>query len=220
MAGFKWRLFFGILLPALFGSALVFSPAVTFPADTKVGAISFVKGKVYIKKPGKEKLVSAGAGAGIFTGDIISTSAGSKARIIFIDGSFVDIASNSKLMITLYFFSKGENRRKAVILLMKGKLRAIAYKNYKGKGSTFIIKTSSAIIQTNRADLVVTATPAETEVAVLERSVSLKNVSKLVIGEISLKQNQSSTVKEGMPPTYPVPVTFQQKKQYIRETTG
>lgn len=207
-----------LLLFAVFLVPTTAFPPSVFPANPPIGTVTFLQGKGYIKKPGIEKRISVDPGVEIFTGDTISTDSGSRVRITFVDKSFVNIAPGSELVILQYIFSKEEDRRKAVLLLKKGKLRAVAFKKYSGWNSTFYIKTDTTIVRTKKADFIVMARPAETEVVVLGGYVNIKNALPFVVGAISLRKNFFCTVKEGMPPTQPAPLSFLMRRQYLRKT--
>lgn len=191
-------------------------------ADSSAGRFTHIDGKVNIQRPGAGKLIPVDRGDEISIGDTVVTGAGSHAHVAFVDKSFVYMAPNSRLMVTHYSLTKiytGDERRKAVLNLMEGKIRAIA-KGYAVWDSDFIVETPTTSASAREADFVIAATPSETNVAVLNGRVTVKNISSFIVGEMFLRQNQSSAVKKNLPPAQPVTLTLEQRIGHIKEIMG
>ncbi|MFH1075481.1 MAG: FecR family protein [Pseudomonadota bacterium] len=195
--------------------------------DLPVGRCSVVTGKVTIKKAWVDEK-NAVVGDSVVVGDILRTEKNSIARVMFIDDSFINLSPETSLMIKQYIYepsvdsatNKGcagcYDRRKAIIKLQGGIVRFVIFKQ-RGKGSSFNVETNNVLTQANISDFVVTALSDETEVAVLSGSVSVKNISPLIIGTISVGVNQKSIIKGKTPPSFEsINLTLKQRKVYLK----
>lgn len=184
-------------------------------ADTAVGKLTVVQGTVTVKKAGVEKAIAAGEGDSISVGDVLQTGKNSGAQLVFTDDSLLNLSSDTALRVNQYIYEPEKNRRKAIVKILGGKTRFVIYRERSGE-SAFYIATDKAAITAGIADFVVTVLPSETEVAVLENSVSIKNASYLIVGEIRMGINQKTSVKKGTPPSRPSVITPQERREYIK----
>ncbi|MBI4653452.1 MAG: FecR domain-containing protein [Nitrospirae bacterium] len=185
-------------------------------ADALVGKLILIDGTVTIKRTGLEKAVAAKEGDDISVTDILQTGKDSRAQIVFTDDSVINMSSEAGLRVNQYVYDSVSNRRKAVVKVLKGKTRFVIHK-YRSRGSGFTVETDKALVTANIADFVVAVLPAETEVAVLDSGVSVKNISFLTVGVIRLSVNQKTIVKEKTPPSQPSVITLQQRRAYIKD---
>lgn len=196
--------------------AIFLFPADNLAADTAVGKLTVVQGAVTVKKPGVEKAVAAGEGASVSVGDVLQTGKNSRAQLVFTDDSLLNLSSDTVLRVNQYIYEPEKNRRKAMVKVLAGKTRFVIYRERSAE-SAFYIATDNAAITAGMADFVVTVLPSETELAVLENSVSIKNASYLIVGEIRLGINQKTSVKKGTPPSRPSIITPRERKGYIKD---
>jgi len=208
----------------------IFSFVNSVAADVPVGKLAIVRGKVTVRKAGAEKRTVAGAGhCDVFVGDILQTEKDSMSQVVFTDDSFINMSSATALMIKQYIYepennsalaNKGCNgcydRRKAIIKVLAGKARFIIYKQ-RNRESSFNVETNSASVKAVIADFGVAVLPDETEVAVLDGVVTVKNISLLTVGKIRLRINQKAVVREKAPPSKPSIITPQQRRMYIKD---
>ncbi len=138
-----------------------------------------------------------------------------RAQLVFTDDSLLNLSSDTALRVNQYIYEPEKNRRKAIVKILGGKTRFVIYRERSAE-SAFYIATDKAAITANIADFVVTVLPSETEVAVLENSVSITNASYLTVGEIRLGINQKTSVKKGTPPSSPSVITPEQRREYIK----
>jgi hypothetical protein len=185
-------------------------------ADAPVGRLILIDGTVTIKRTGIEKTVAAKEGDDISVTDILQTGKNSRAQIVFTDDSVVNMSSEAGLRVNQYVCDSANNRRNAVVKVLKGKARFVIYK-YRSRDSGFRVETDKALVTADIADFVVAASPAETEVAVLDNNVSVKNISFLTVGVIRLGANQKTIVKEKTPPSQPSVITLQQRRAYSKD---
>lgn len=190
-------------------------PADNPAADTTIGKLTIVQGTVTVKKPGVEKAVAVGEGDSISVGDVLQTGKNSRAQLVFTDDSLLNLSSDIALRVNQYIYEPEKNRRKAIVKVLAGRARFILYRQM-SSDSGFYVETDSALVRAGMADFVVTVLPSETEVAVLENSVSIKNASYLIVDEIRLGINQKTSVKKGTPPSMPSIITPQERREYIK----
>lgn len=182
-----------------------------------MGAVTALHGTLTLTRPGAGQARVVQKGDEVLVADEIRTGKGSVARLTFIDGSFVDLSPGSALRVNQYAFDAEENRRTARIRVLGGRARFVLYKA-RSSGSAFTVETDNALVVPGTlADFGVAAGPSGTEVAVLARSVRVKNISALVVGETSLGVNRKTVVKEKTPPSSAVTLTPEERKSYLKD---
>ena len=75
--------------------------------------------------------------------------------------------------------------------------------------------TGQALAQMNRADLVVEADQQQSIISSLSGGVGVGSSSKLIIDRVSLGENLQTVISNRMPPTVPVTIPAQQRRNYI-----
>ena len=209
----RWSYLKTVILILAILLLLVDSPAALY---MPVGNITGLSGNVVVNKPGNEKPVGLRKEDAVFIGDILRTGRKSRVQVTFIDDNFVNVSSESSIMVNQYIFDRERKRRKVIVKLLEGGVRFILYKKY--SNSSFAVEAGNASITGNIADFTVKVSPHETEVIVLDGFVNVKNISSMVVGEIRLGINQKTAVKEKNPPSEPEIVTSQQRNAWIEET--
>jgi ferric-dicitrate binding protein FerR (iron transport regulator) len=180
-----------------------------------IGHITNIHGAVTIKRLGVEKPVAAIRGAEFSIGDVLATGPGSSAQVTFSDESFADLAPGSSLRVNQYSFDPIEKRRVALVRVLTGQTRFIAYKPL-SSDSALRVETEHALVSTGIvADFVVAVHDQETEVAVLANGVNVRHAAPFIIGEVNLGVNQRTIVKEKSPPAQLTVITPEQRKTYL-----
>jgi hypothetical protein len=77
--------------------------------------------------------------------DVIETQNESRTKTLFQDDSILTVGENSRIEITEHIYDPSQNRRSTVVKLVRGKLRALVSKVFRGAGSRFEIHTPSAV---------------------------------------------------------------------------
>lgn len=204
-----WEIFLFILL------SLVFQPKDVHAAGEAAGKLTVVRGSVTVKRPGNEKLLPARAGDTLFVGDILKTGTESAARAVLTDDSSVTLSSATAVRINQYAFEAATGRRTAAAKVLDGKARfVVALQN---RESFFRVETAHALIAAWAADFVAVVFPEETDVVVLDRGVSVKNISQLIVNEVDLESNQKTVVKSRTQPSRPAVVTSEERRKLIRD---
>jgi hypothetical protein len=104
-------------------------------ADT-VGSFAAIRGKANIER--ERTIRQAQLKESIFLNDTVSTSAASRAKMLFIDDSVLTLGEQSKAVIKEYVYSRDKGG-KSIINLLDGKMRAIVGK------TNFEIHTPTAV---------------------------------------------------------------------------
>ncbi|MBA4373829.1 MAG: hypothetical protein C0402_13335 [Thermodesulfovibrio sp.] len=179
------------------------------------GRITVVRGEVGIRRPGAEKILPVRVGDMVYVGDILQSGRESGAQMVLTDDSVVNISSLTSIRLNQYAFDAGESRRTAVVKVIEGMARFIIHKQQ--KKASFTVETSHAVVSFSYADLVIQASTDETAVAVLDRGVSVKNSSLLVVGQVRLGDNEMTVVRAKTPPSIPSVLTSQQRRIYSKD---
>jgi hypothetical protein len=205
----------------IFPAFLIFSILAFFGSGTAhagpMGVVTAIYGTATLTRPGigRDRVVQRGDE--VLVADDLRTGPDSGVRLTFLDGSFVDLSPGSALRVNQYAFDADENRRTARVGVLGGRARFVLYQAL-GNESAFYVETKDALVLPEMiADFGVAAGPSGTEVAVLAQSVRVKNVSALVVGEISLGMNRKTEVKGKTPPSAPVTLTREERKSYLKD---
>jgi rhodanese-related sulfurtransferase len=165
-----------VILPAI--AAALYFGYLKGPSAEYIGTITKVEGTVEILKLNDLRARSANIDQGIELGDILRTKAASKAEITFSDGTVLGVAERTKINIMDYLV-QGTERKKGLIKLSRGKIRAIVTKASKGKSpGRFNVVTPTAVTGVRGTDFFVIHDKGYTKLAVKEGSVDIYNPTK------------------------------------------
>lgn len=184
--------------------------------DGFAGIVTRVKGVVTARKAGNETALPLKVGDHITVGQIVVSSGNSGVQIVFSDDSFVNVLPVTTLFITQYNYSKDTGRRTAVIKIINGRVRLVLYK-VRSSESRFVVETEHATVTVGICDFFVNVSRSVTEILNLGAPFSVKNVSPLVVGVVSLGPNQKTVLKEMKPPEQPVTVSPEQRRMYLKD---
>ena len=198
-------------------SLLVLLPHNSVAATDVAGKITVVQGVVTVKKPGIEKPLKLNVGDTVLVGDELRTGPASRAQLLFKDGAFASLSEGTALRVNLYVYDKFTLRRKAYIAALSGMARYVVSVRT-GKGSSFNIETGTSLIRANLADFIVSVQDGSTKLYVLDRIVSIKTSSPLVIGGLGVRKNHGTTVLEESAPSRPFVISRELRMSLLRET--
>ena len=188
-------------------------PPLASGQDQFVGNVKLVESQdpaqhPHIVRVGYSALIDVKPGDAVFIGDTVKTGADVKAQIKLSDGSTVTVAPNSSFQMKGYLVDRDQGTRNSVMRTMKGTIRFVISKLFKPhaggsdmkwKDSNVTIETQNAIAGIRGTDLAVTSGENDTEIAVFEGAVSVKNSSS-VNGAIMLGADQVTSVKKDKSP--------------------
>lgn len=184
-------------------------------AGEPAGAFVVVEGEVVVIKPGFDNAVPARTGDPVLVGEILKAGAGGKAKILLADESLLLIHPRSTLRLNQYAFDPAGSRRTARIQLLEGRGRFIVGRQRFQK-SLFSVETAHAAIGAGPADFTLEVAAEESSVAVIDGSVSAKNISNLIVGTANVQTNQRVVITGKSPPTQPEAITAGQRRELKR----
>lgn len=136
-----------MILGALGPAALV-HPAPAQPTGPSV-EVKRTVGRVEISRAGQSQWLPAVAGARLHEGDDIRAFSGASAELVFPDKSTVQLAENSRLLMSKLLFDPQQQTRIALLHLTVGKLRAAIVQTpvtlARPRQSSFAISTPTAV---------------------------------------------------------------------------
>ncbi len=160
----------------------------------EIGTIKQVDGVAWQKWPDGTR-VKASPGMELHERDTLQTEKDGKVQVEFKDGNLVQVQNDSMVKIDQY--EMVEEKRKAVINLLKGQIRSQVKQKYNGQTTSYQIRTKTAVAGVRGTDFVASykeGEKVETEIKTLEGRVVLAN----------LDYSQSLAVSEGEQASYVV----------------
>lgn len=151
---------------------VVEAPAKRGPAVAEVKSLN---GAAWLKLPDGSKL-PAGVGTVIYERDTLQTEKTGKVFIEFKDGNLAQVQADTIVRVEQY--EMAEEKRKAVIELLKGQLRNQVKQKYNGQTTSYQVKTKTAVAGVRGTDFVVSYNEGEkieTEIKTIEGQVVLAN---------------------------------------------
>jgi hypothetical protein len=203
-------------------NALLLFVALSFLSATYAGAteiygrITSIRGETTCKRLGNSGVGSLKTGDRLQVADLLETGKTGKIQILLSDESLITVMPESSLRVTQYSFENDKSRMSLILSLKRGTARFVQYRERKG-GASVKIETDQALIQTSRADMVITASVKQTELFVIAGGASILNSSKLVIGNIWVGENLSVVVNSTKPPTIPTVIPLYQRRRFIKD---
>lgn len=176
------------------------TPASATAAESKsergaeIGTIKLVEGVAWEKWPDGTR-VKVSPGMALHERDTLHTEKDGKVHVEFKDGNLVQVQNDSMVKIDQY--EMAEEKRKAVINLLKGQIRSQVKQKYNGQSTSYQIRTKTAVAGVRGTDFVAAykeGEKIETEIKTLEGRVVLAN----------LDYSQSLAVAEGEQAAYVV----------------
>lgn len=191
-------------------------PEQVFSAERPVARVILAEGGVMIRKPGTGRDLPVRAGDKLFPADVLRTGRDSRAQLVFTDDSVVMLSSGAAVRVDQYSFNPDSNRRTATLRVLEGKARFVIYKD-RSPDSAFKVETRQARITSDLADFVTVVSAGQTDVTVLDGTVSVTNSSFIIIGETDLGPNEKTTVREKSPPSRPSVISPEQRRTLSRD---
>lgn len=183
-------------------------------ADQQVGQVVALKGKATITRGGKA--AEARLKSGIELSDTVSTLAGSRAKLLFIDESVLTLGDNTSMVVSDFVHSKSD-RGKSMFNLLDGKMRAVVGK------TKFEVKTPSAVAAA-RGTVIYFEVGMEsgkhyTKFICLEGVVEVRGLVAGDTAVVQLKPGMMLVIMEGAKVNLPVPASPADIERSKRETT-
>ena len=187
-----------LVLSALAGSA---SPCLAQSSPNQAGSIRAVVPTGSVVR-GSAPGTTVQRNDPIYWQDTVRTDRGGRVRIGLLDGSILNVASESSLLIAKH----DSGSQQTQLELTYGRLRANAVRIAQPHGN-FEVRTPVAVTGVVGTRFDVWTTADETVVVCRENMVRVRNVEDRVVGEVILHAGEFTRVRRGMPPTPPAPAS-------------
>lgn len=157
----------------------------------KVGIVEGLVGQSWRIEAGELKAPLA-LGSIVNETETVKTGSSSRLEIRFDDGNLITLSENSEVKLSELVISDDENKRNALLHLLKGKIRSKVIKKYKGANKQFRISTKSAVAGVRGTEFVVelednqSSDERTTRVSTFEGAVELRGegrAQKALIGK-------------------------------------
>ncbi len=201
--------------PLLFIFACILSPAPLLAEQPNVGTVTRVMKEVYVTHEGqKEKERVAEKDAVLFL-DTYQTEKGSRVKLIFKDDSLLTLGENTTMQITESVYDPSKDYRSTILKVLKGKVRALVGKTFRGSGSKFDVHTPTSVASARGTYFIVSVIEEEgtikTIVAVLPGGGLVEVVPVLPSdipggpppSSVLVTEEKFTIISEGQPPSQP-----------------
>lgn len=196
-----------------FGKRRLAAGAAAGAGEPKAGTVSGAIPAETVQKGGQGPALPLKVRDDVHWQDVVKTEQRGRVRIALLDGSVLNIGARSQMRIVEH----NAQTEQTEIEMTLGRMRSHVVKLTK-KGSSFEVKTQTAVIGVVGTIFVVVSLPTQTQVFCLEGVVTVRNIDPAVRGRVRVRQNQSTTVAEGLPPTPPVAMTPAEVQFQMSET--
>lgn len=150
----------------------------------------------------------------VYWQDVVRTERGGRVRIGLLDGSILNVGSESSLTITKHDPATQETQ----VDLIYGRIRARAV-HIMQPGGSFKVRTPVAVTGVVGTRFYVVTTADMTFVLCLEDTVRVRNAEDRVAGEVVLHAGEFTRVLRGLPPAAASPASPEQLRE-SEETTS
>ena len=159
-----------------------------------VGRFASVQGGATVMGSDGSK-TPAKVGANIRLGDIIETSATGRTKLLFADGSVMNLGDDSRLRITKFLYDPNEGRE-GFLELLKGAVRAWVTKLRTTKNK-FEVQTPTAVAGVRGTDWAIRETRNGAQIIVFGGEVAVRSLSLGLSGECLAREGQTCVVRPG-----------------------
>ena len=141
--------------------------------DQRIGTVLAVEGTAEVRAANATIWEPLQFRAAVFPNDTVRTAATSKAKFLLRDDSIMTLAERSEMQFTEFLLTP--QQRRTLVSLTLGKLRVVTTKIF-GAGSVTEVRTANTVAGVRGTTFVVMfIPPEETEVAVLDGVVAVRN---------------------------------------------
>lgn len=202
-----WKKFLSYAV-IVFSVGLVTFLVYAAPKGKNAGIVNSVVGTVQNFHQDETQAEVMEIGSKIYVKDRIVTEKDAKVQIVFRDDSAITLGPETEITIEEDSENTFTGKRESILSLVKGKVRSVVSKAFSQNGSSFEIRTRTAVagVRGTQNLVVGTVTPPGTTVYGISNTTFVHNIDEQVQGEVLLGPNNGANVTEGAPPQ---PFTFQ-----------
>ena len=198
-------------------------------ATAACGKFVVVKGDVQIDLVKTHKSEKAKVNSEICAGDGVSAGNEARAKIVMVDGNELNVSPDTKLVIEGYEYQPDQDKKKVLINVMFGKIRANVKQKYDDESkdsssNSFQVKTKSAVAGVRGTDFLTSFNQAngKSEVVTFSGKVDVGQVGPKgqIINSVSVSAGQKTFSAPNQPPAPPVMVPASELKQLNNSTNA
>jgi len=127
--------------------------------------------------------------------DLLRTQKTGRVRVELLDGSFLNIGARSEFHVIRH----DPQTQQTQVELTLGSLRSEVVKLTK-PGANFEVRTPTAVIGVVGTVFLVAATANSTRVHCIEGLLTVRNINPAIVGQVTLRAGQMTSVPKGLPP--------------------
>jgi hypothetical protein len=158
--------------------------------------------------------IAAQRSAPVYWQDVVRTEAGGRVRIGLLDGSVLNVGSQSTLLIAKH----DPAAQQTDLELTYGRIRANAVRVTQPAGR-FQVRTPVAVTGTVGTRFYIFTTADQSLIFCLENALRVRNALQSVGGEVTVHAGQFTRVRKGLPPETPAAFSPEQLQQAEDETS-
>lgn len=198
-------------------------------AEAACGQVEVSKGDVKITSGQTKKVDAAAVGSKICSGDTITAGKDSRAKLKMDDGNELNISPESKIVLENYQFDPAQNRKKVLLNVLQGKIRAATQKenmyndkSTDGQANTFQVKTKSAVAGVRGTDFLTGFDPktSKSEIVTFKGKVEVGQPGPggQILNPVSVTAGQRTEAFVGQPPAVPQTIPTRELEKANTET--
>lgn len=192
-------------------------------AENQHGLFMVVKGDVKLIS-GTKAPFAAKVGTKVLVGDVVTTGADSRAKIVMVDRNVINVSPDSKMQIAKYSTDAAAGTKEVEIKLDEGKIRNNVEQSYDGAKSKFILKTPTAVAGVRGTQFVTSfdSKTQKTEIVTMKGQVAFASVlnGKIVGKPVVVSKGETTTSSPGAPPEPPKALPKNELKEIDKESTA
>jgi hypothetical protein len=183
--------------------------------NRSIGRVDALLGDCTVVRFGESGARTLGVGAEVYEGDRVRTDAGARLKLLFVDGTVVQLGERTDLVLDWFLYAPGANSQSALLRVSAGIFRVIL--ELMLPRAAFEVQTATAVASVRGTGWITEVTPQATAIVALDGRVAVRNIEP-VAGEVVLGPGEGTTVNAGAPPT-PVSVWGDARRESFIERT-
>jgi hypothetical protein len=217
------------LLVTLILSCILF-PMPALAEQPDVGTVTRVMKEVYVVHEGQKEKERVKEKDVVLFLDTYQTEKGSRVKFLFKDDSLLTLGENTTMQITESVYDPGKDYRSTILKVLKGKVRALVGKTFRGSGSKFDVHTPTSVASARGTYFIVNVIEEEgtikTIVAVLPGGGSVEVIPILPPDapggppptSVLVTEEKFTIISAGQPPSPPEPASVEFLNHLINAT--
>ena len=184
-------------------SMILFGSIALAQQEKTVGKVAALEGTAYVLHKGSTESTFLTSESPVYQEDIIQTEAASKIKLVFLDGTSLNLGEHGTLKITQFVYSPEQKIQTAILTIAAGAFRAVVEKLL--PKSKLEVTTHTAVAAIRGTDWMGEVTADSSAFVVLEGRVTcIFNANPAVRGRVHLfRPGLGTTVRADQPPTRP-----------------